>query len=50
VAATLAETQATIRKAQDVLESLRNNPLLKGGVPQAVDQGELYQGMRDAEF
>jgi phospholipid/cholesterol/gamma-HCH transport system substrate-binding protein len=50
VAATLAETQATIRKAQDVLESLRNNPLLKGGVPKAVDQGELYQGMRDAEF
>lgn len=50
VAATLAETQATIRKAQDVLEGLRNNPLIKGGVPEAREQGELYQGMREAEF
>jgi phospholipid/cholesterol/gamma-HCH transport system substrate-binding protein len=50
IAATIAETQTAVRKAQDVLESLRNNPLLKGGVPQEKQQSELYQSMRDAEF
>jgi phospholipid/cholesterol/gamma-HCH transport system substrate-binding protein len=50
VAAALEETRGTIKSAQDVLESLKNNPLLKGGVPARVEQATLYQSLREGEF
>ncbi|HRY73205.1 MAG TPA: MlaD family protein [Spirochaetia bacterium] len=50
VAATLEETKAAIIKAQDVLEGLKNNPLLKGGIPERKDQTPLYQSFREGEF
>jgi len=50
VAATLAETQNALRQAQDVLEGLKNNPLLKGGIPERKDQTQVYQSLRDGEF
>ncbi len=50
VAATLEETRTAIRQAQDVLEGLKNNPLLKGGIPERKDQTPLYQSLREGEF
>ncbi len=46
----LDEGKATLVKAQDVLEGLKNNPLLKGGVPERKEQGGLYRSLRDEEF
>lgn len=46
----LDETQATIIQAQDVLEGVSNNPLIRGGIPKRVEQGQLYQGMREGDF
>lgn len=50
VAEAIQDAQATIKKAQDVLDGLRNNPLLKGGIPKAAEQTQLYQSMREGEF
>jgi phospholipid/cholesterol/gamma-HCH transport system substrate-binding protein len=50
VAATLAETQDALHQAQDVLQGLKNNPLLKGGIPERKDQTQVYQSLRDGEF
>lgn len=50
VAAALAETQETLRQAQDVLVGLKNNPILKGGIPERKEQTQLYQSLRDGEF
>jgi phospholipid/cholesterol/gamma-HCH transport system substrate-binding protein len=50
LAATITQTQAAIRQAQDVLEGLKNNPLLRGGIPQQKPQGELYQSIREGDF
>jgi phospholipid/cholesterol/gamma-HCH transport system substrate-binding protein len=44
------EGRTAIKQAQDVLEGLKNNPLLKGGIPQRSEQQSLYQGMRDGSF
>lgn len=50
VAAALQETRTAIKSAQDVLESLKNNPLLKGGVPARTEQSTLYRSLREGEF
>ncbi|MBL8968366.1 MAG: MCE family protein [Spirochaetaceae bacterium] len=50
IAATLEETRTAIGKAQDVLEGLKNNPLLRGGIPERRDQAPVYQSLRDAEL
>ncbi len=44
------EGRTAIKQAQDVLEGLKNNPLLKGGVPERRDQQPLYQGLREGGF
>jgi phospholipid/cholesterol/gamma-HCH transport system substrate-binding protein len=46
----LSEGKTTLVKAQDVLEGLKNNPLLKGGVPERQSQESLFRSMRDEEF
>lgn len=46
----LSEGKATLVKAQDVLEGLKNNPLLKGGIPERKSQDTLFRSMRDEEF
>jgi phospholipid/cholesterol/gamma-HCH transport system substrate-binding protein len=51
IAVAIDETKTAIKQAQDVLESLKNNPLLKGGVPERTDQGQgLNQGLREGNF
>lgn len=50
VAAVLNETRTAILKAQDVLEGVKNNPLIRGGVTERVEQETLYQAMREGSF
>ena len=46
----LEEGRQTITASQDVLEGLRNNPLIRGGIPEPRDQPTTFRGVRDEEF
>jgi phospholipid/cholesterol/gamma-HCH transport system substrate-binding protein len=46
----LLETRQTMAKAQDVLEGLRNNPLLSGGVTSKPEPQAAYQSVRQGDF
>jgi phospholipid/cholesterol/gamma-HCH transport system substrate-binding protein len=46
----LEEGRQTLTTSQDVLEGLRNNPLLRGGIPEAQEQPSTFQSVRDEEF
>jgi phospholipid/cholesterol/gamma-HCH transport system substrate-binding protein len=46
----LEEGRQTLDSGQDVIESLRNNPLLRRGVPEAEEQPSTFQSIRDEEF
>ncbi|MDR3167941.1 MAG: MlaD family protein [Treponema sp.] len=50
VAALLTELRGTLKTAEDVLVSLTNNPLLKGGIPQPVDAQSGGISPRDIPF
>lgn len=50
LSALLSETQTTIELSQDVLEGLRNNPLIRGGIPERDVQETLYNSMRVRSF
>ncbi|HET7839571.1 MAG TPA: MlaD family protein [Rectinemataceae bacterium] len=50
IAVTIDETRTAIKQTQDVLEGLRNNPLLRGGIPERREQQSLYQSMREGGF
>jgi phospholipid/cholesterol/gamma-HCH transport system substrate-binding protein len=44
------EGRTAIKQAQGVLEGLKNNPLLKGGVTEQKDRQPLYQSLREGQF
>lgn len=46
----LEEGRQTLNSGQDVLEGLRNNPLLRGGIPDAREQPTTFRSVRDEEF
>ena len=46
----LEEGRQTLTTSQDVLEGLRNNPLLRGGIPDAAEQPTTFRSVRDEEF
>ncbi len=46
----LEEGRHTLDASQDVIESLRNNPLLRGGIPEAQEQPSTFDSIRDEEF
>lgn len=46
----LEQGRDTLDTSEDVLEGLRNNPLLRGGIPDEVEQPSTFQGIRDEEF
>lgn len=50
IAGLLNETRSAIQQAQDVLEGVKNNPLIRGGVPERVKQESLYRAMREGSF
>lgn len=47
IAATILDIRGTVKDVQDVLTSLKNNPLLKGGVPTRTEQPAVFQSLRE---
>jgi phospholipid/cholesterol/gamma-HCH transport system substrate-binding protein len=50
IAMTIDEGRAAIKQAEDVLTGLKNNPLLKGGIPVRIEQPAQSQSMREVQF
>ena len=50
IAAVLNETRTAILQAQDVLEGVKNNPLIRGGIPERVKLESLFRSMREGSF
>jgi phospholipid/cholesterol/gamma-HCH transport system substrate-binding protein len=50
VAMTIDESRTAIKQATDVLTGLKNNPLLKGGIPARLEQEAQSQSMREGQF
>jgi phospholipid/cholesterol/gamma-HCH transport system substrate-binding protein len=50
ISSLLEEGRQTLSTGQDVLEGLRNNPLLRGGIPEEQEQPTTSQSIRDEEF
>jgi phospholipid/cholesterol/gamma-HCH transport system substrate-binding protein len=46
----MEDTKSTLKKTDDVLTGLANNPLLKGGIPERKAQTSTIQGSRDEAF
>jgi phospholipid/cholesterol/gamma-HCH transport system substrate-binding protein len=46
----LEQGRTTLDQGQDVLEAVKNNPLLRGGVPARPEQPTTFQGFRDEDF
>lgn len=46
----LEEGRQTLDSSQDVIESLRNNPLLRGGIPDPQEQPTTFESIRDEDF
>lgn len=47
IALTIDEGRTAIKQAQDVLTGLKNNPLLKGGIPEKVERQPVSQSLRE---
>jgi phospholipid/cholesterol/gamma-HCH transport system substrate-binding protein len=50
IAVTIDEGRTAIKQAQDVLTGLKNNPLLRGGIPARAEQVPLSQSLREGSF
>ena len=50
IAVTIDEGRTAIKQAQDVLTGLKNNPILKGGIPARTEQVPLSQSLREGSF
>lgn len=46
----LEEGRQTITTGQAVLQGIRNNPLIRGGIPEAREQPTTFRSVRDEEF
>jgi phospholipid/cholesterol/gamma-HCH transport system substrate-binding protein len=46
----LEDTKSTLKKTGDVMDGLKNNPLLKGGIPETKPQTSTPQGQREEDF
>ncbi|MBN2444285.1 MAG: MCE family protein [Spirochaetales bacterium] len=46
----IEQGKETLNQGQDVLEGLKNNPLLSGGITKEREQPTTYQSYRDEEF
>jgi phospholipid/cholesterol/gamma-HCH transport system substrate-binding protein len=50
IAVTLDEAKVAIKQAQDVMTGLKNNPLLRGGIPVRVERQAQSQSLREGQF
>lgn len=46
----LTQSRETIKEAQDVIEGIKNNPLIKGGITKKKSQEEIKQTVREKDF
>jgi len=46
----LEKGKVTLDQGRDVLEAVKNNPLLRGGVPEPLRQPTTFQSFRDRDF
>ena len=46
----LEKGKVTLDQGRDVLEAVKNNPLIRGGVPQRLQQPTTFQSFRDEDF
>jgi phospholipid/cholesterol/gamma-HCH transport system substrate-binding protein len=50
ITATIEEARKAIVSAQDVMEGLKNNPLLRGGIPERVEPQSAPTSLRTTDF
>lgn len=50
IAVTIDEGRTAIKQAQDVLVGLKNNPILRGGIPARTEQLPMSQSLREGSF
>ncbi len=50
IAGILEEGRQTLDQGKDVLQAVKNNPLLRGGIPKRKEQPTTFQGFRDRDF
>ena len=50
IARLIEDLRVALVKGQDVLEALRNNPILKNGVPERVESDSSGTNSRNIEF
>ncbi len=50
IAGLIEEGRAALAMSQDVMEALKNNPLLSGGVPEEKEQPTTFKSFRDEDF
>jgi len=50
ITAVLQEGRTTLQESQDVMEGLRNNPLLRKGITEDYTTPSTFRGMRDGEY
>ena len=50
IAGLLEKGKTALDQGADVLEAVKNNPLLRGGVPEQKEQGTTFQSYRDKDF
>ncbi|HUZ17218.1 MAG TPA: hypothetical protein VMV68_02450, partial [Spirochaetia bacterium] len=46
----LDQGRQTLVQGRDVLEGIRNNPLIRGGIPPTLNQPGTASGYRDGSF
>ena len=46
----LEKGRDTLDQGKDVLEAVKNNPLLRGGIPERLEQPTTFQSFRDKDF
>jgi phospholipid/cholesterol/gamma-HCH transport system substrate-binding protein len=46
----LEKGKTTLDQGRDVLEAVKNNPLIRGGVPEQLQQPTTFQSFRDKDF
>ncbi len=50
ISGVLEKGRDTLDQGKDVLEAMKNNPLLRGGIPERLEQPTTFQGFRDEDF
>ncbi len=50
ISGVLEKGRDTLDQGKDVLEAVKNNPLLRGGIPERLEQPTTFQGFRDEDF